>query len=40
MRYLRIVMLLLAVTVGIQACIVPIPVGPGGGHRHDRDGWR
>jgi hypothetical protein len=29
MRYLRIVLPLLAVSVGTQACIVPIPVGPG-----------
>jgi hypothetical protein len=46
MRYVRIVLLLLAVTVGTQACIVPVPVGPGGGHHHQRhhrhhhDGWR
>jgi hypothetical protein len=46
MRYVRIVLLLLAVTIGTQACIVPVPVGPGGGHRHHRhhhhhhDGWR
>jgi hypothetical protein len=40
MRYLRIVLLLLAVTVGTQACIF-VPVGGGGGHHHrhhhDRD---
>lgn len=37
MRYLRIALLLLAVTIGTQACIVPVPVGPGWHHRH---GWR
>jgi|GraSoi2013_115cm_1033766.scaffolds.fasta_scaffold335433_1 hypothetical protein len=42
MRYLRIVLLLLAVTVGTHACIfVPVPVGGGGGHHHHhRDDWR
>jgi hypothetical protein len=35
MRYLRIWLLLLAVTVGTQACIF-VPVGGGGGHRHHR----
>jgi len=40
MRYLKIVLLLLGVTVGTQACIIPIPVGGGGGHRHHRDDWR
>ena len=35
MRYLRIVLLLLAVTVGTQACIF-VPVGGGGGHHHRR----
>ena len=42
MRYLRIVLLLLAVTIGAQACIfVPFPVGGGGRgeHRH-HDVWR
>jgi hypothetical protein len=40
MRYLRIVLLLLAVTVGTQTCIF-VPVGGGGGHHHHRhDGWR
>jgi hypothetical protein len=35
MRYLKIVMLLLAVTVGTQACIIPVPIGGGdGGHHH------
>lgn len=33
MRYLRIAVLLLAVTVATQACIF-VPVGPGGHHRH------
>jgi len=37
MRYLRILLLLLAVTIGTQACIF-IPVGGGGGHRHHH-GW-
>jgi hypothetical protein len=37
MRYLRVVLLLLAVTIGTQACIF-VPVGGGGGHHH-RD-WR
>jgi hypothetical protein len=36
MRYLRILLLLLAVTIGTQACIF-IPVGGGGGHRHHHD---
>ena len=37
MRYLTIWLLLLAVTVGTQACIF-VPVGGGGGgHRHHRD---
>ena len=42
MRYLRIALLLLSVTVGTQACIfVPVPVGGGGGHHHrNHDGWR
>jgi hypothetical protein len=40
MRYLRIVLLLVAVTVGTQACIF-VPIGGSGGHHHDRhDGWR
>jgi hypothetical protein len=34
MRYLRIALLLLAVTLGTQACIVPVPVGPGWHHHH------
>ena len=29
MRYLRIALLLLAVTFGTQACILPVPVGGG-----------
>jgi hypothetical protein len=29
MRYLRVVLLLLVVTFVTQACIVPVPVGPG-----------
>jgi hypothetical protein len=35
------VLLLLAVTVGTQACIF-VPVGGGGGHHHHRhhDDWR
>jgi hypothetical protein len=37
MRYLRIALLLLAVTVGTQACILFVPVGGGGHHHH---GWR
>jgi hypothetical protein len=43
MRYLKIALILLAVVVGTQACIlVPIPVpGDGGHHHHHRDrGWR
>jgi hypothetical protein len=41
MRYLRIVLLLLAVTVGTQACIfVPVGGGDGGHHHHHRDDWR
>jgi hypothetical protein len=41
MRYLKIVMLLLAVTVGTQACIfIPVPIGGGdGGHHHHRHDW-
>lgn len=42
MRYMRILLLLLAVTIGTQACLfVPVPIGGGGhgGHRH-HDGWR
>lgn len=40
MRYLRICLLLLAVTVGTQACIF-VPVGGGGGHhRHHHDDQR
>jgi hypothetical protein len=38
MRYLKIVMLLLAVTVGTQACIIPVPIGDGG-HRHHHHDW-
>ena len=38
MRHLRIVSLLLAVTLGAQACILPVPVG-GGWHHHHHD-WR
>jgi hypothetical protein len=38
MRYLRIVLLLLAVTVGTQACIFFVPVDGGGHHRHHD--WR
>jgi hypothetical protein len=34
MRYLRIVLLLLAVTIGTHAC------GGGGHHHHHRDDWR
>ncbi len=38
MRYLRTALLLLAVTLGTQACIfVPVPVGGGSYHHH---GWR
>jgi hypothetical protein len=42
MRYLRIVLLLLAVTFVTQACILPVPVGGGGGHHRHRqhDDWR
>jgi len=36
MRYLRILLLLLAVTIGAQSCIF-VPVGGGGGHRHHHD---
>jgi hypothetical protein len=36
MRYLRVVLLLLAVAIGTQACIF-VPVGGGGGHRHHHD---
>jgi hypothetical protein len=41
MRHLRIVLLLLAVTVGTQACIF-VPVGGGGGwhHRHHHEDQR
>jgi hypothetical protein len=39
MRYLKIVMLLLAVMVGTQACIIPVPIGGGGGHHHHRHDW-
>jgi hypothetical protein len=41
MRYLKIVMLLLAVTVGTEACIIiPVPIGGGGGgHHHHRHDW-
>jgi hypothetical protein len=40
MRYLKIVMLLLAVTVGTQACIIPVPIGGGdGGHHHHHRDW-
>lgn len=39
MRYLRILLLLLAVTIGAQACIF-VPVGGGGGHHHRHHrGW-
>jgi hypothetical protein len=38
MRYLRIMLLLMAVTVGTQACILLVPVGGGGCHHHQ--GWR
>jgi hypothetical protein len=34
MRYLRIALLLLAVTFTAQACILPVPVFPGGHHHH------
>jgi hypothetical protein len=37
MRYLRIALLLLAVTFTAQACIVPVPVGP---DRHHHGGRR
>jgi hypothetical protein len=41
MRYLRIALLLLAVTFVTQACIfVPVPVGGGGHHHRHRDDWR
>ena len=42
MRYLRIAVLLLAVTFVTQACIfVPVPVGGSGGYHHrHRDDWR
>jgi hypothetical protein len=43
MRDLRIVLLLLAVAVGAQACILFVPVGPGwDGYHHHRhhDDWR
>jgi len=42
MRYLRVALLLLAVTFGTQACIfVPVPVGDGDGHHHrNHDDWR
>jgi len=40
MRYLRIAVLLLAVTFATQACIF-VPVGGGGGYHHrHRDDWR
>ena len=39
MRHLRIWLLLLAVTVGTQACIF-VPVGGGGHHRHHHDDQR
>ena len=39
MRYLKIVMLLLAVTVGTQTCIIPVPVGGDGGHHHHHHDW-
>ena len=40
MHYLRIAVLLLAVTFGTQACIF-VPVGGGGGYHHrHRDDWR
>lgn len=38
MRYLKIGLLLLAVTFGTQACILPVPVG--GGWHHYHHGWR
>jgi hypothetical protein len=34
MRYLRIMLLVLAVTFGTQACILFVPVGGGGGGHH------
>ena len=34
MRYLRIALLLPTVTVGTQACILLVPVGPGWHHHH------
>jgi hypothetical protein len=37
MRYLKVALLLLAVTLGTQACIF-VPVGGGGHHHHH--GWR
>ena len=42
MRYLRVVLFLLAVTFVAPACIfVPVPVGGGGGHHRRRyDDWR
>jgi hypothetical protein len=42
MRDLRIAVLLLLVAVGTEACIVPVPVGPGWGghHPHHHDDWR
>jgi hypothetical protein len=41
MRYLRIALLLLAVTFVTQACIfVPVPVDGGGHHHRHRDDWR
>jgi hypothetical protein len=37
MRYLTMAVLLLAVTLGTQACIIPVPVGDDdGGHHHHR----
>ena len=38
MRYLKIGLLLLAVILGAQACILPVPVGGGGWHHHHH--WR
>jgi hypothetical protein len=38
MRYLRIMLLLMAVTFGTQACILFVPVGGGGGHHHHGGG--
>jgi hypothetical protein len=29
----------LAVTVGTQACIIPVPIGGDGGHHHHRRDW-